>query len=186
MLMCVLNDFRFLVMCMSRIKALKYIVCVVAVILLSSFEGKAQRLAVSTDLVHWAVLSPNIGFEIALSQHHAFAFSASTCPVKVSDRLSVTHLSVLPEYRYWFRMPFYGHYTGANLIYSSYDIGGSRYVRTGNLIAACANYGYSFILGRRWNVIPHAGLGIGVDVSDKTSFVPLVAKIGVNIQIVVK
>lgn len=176
----------FQVMGIGRKKTVRYIVCVVMAILLSSFCGKAQRVAVSTDVVQWATVSPNLGFEVALSQHHAFAFSASTCPVKVSDRLSVTHLSVLPEYRYWFRMPFYGHYTGANLIYSSYDIGGSRYVRTGNLIAACANYGYSFIIGRRWNIIPHAGLGIGVDVSDKTSFIPLVAKIGVNIQMVVK
>lgn len=176
----------FQVMGIGRTKTVRYIVCVVVAILLSSFCGKAQRVAVSTDVVQWATVSPNLGFEVALSQHHAFAFSASTCPVKVSDRLSVTHLSVLPEYRYWFRMPFYGHYTGANLIYSSYDIGGSRYVRTGNLIAACANYGYSFIIGRRWNIIPHAGLGIGVDVSDKASFIPLVAKIGVNIQMVVK
>lgn len=176
----------FQVMGIGRTKTVRYIVCVVVAILLSSFCGKAQRVAVSTDVVQWATVSPNLGFEVALSQHHAFAFSASTCPVKVSDRLSVTHLSVLPEYRYWFRMPFYGHYTGANLIYSSYDIGGSRYVRTGNLIAACANYGYSFIIGRRWNIIPHAGLGIGVDVSDKTSFIPLVARIGVNIQMVVK
>ena len=170
----------------GRTKTVRYIVCVVVAILMSSFCGKAQRVAISTDVVQWALVSPNLGFEVALSQHHAFAFSASTCPVKVSDRLSVTHLSVLPEYKYWFRMPFYGHYAGANLIYSSYDIGGSRYVRTGNLIAACANYGYSFIIGRRWNIIPHAGLGIGVDVSDKTSFIPLVAKIGVNIQMVVK
>ena len=167
-------------------KVLKYVVCIVAVLFVSAYEGKAQKVAVHTDALQYVLVSPNLGFEVAISQHHAFAFSASTCPVKVSDRLSVTHLSVIPEYKYWFRMPFYGHYTGASVIYSSYDIGGSRYVRTGNLIAACADYGYSFIIGRRWNLVPHLGLGVGMDVGKKTSFVPVVAKIGVNIQMVVK
>ncbi len=171
---------------MSHNDALKYLVCVVAAVLMSSHSVKAQRMAVSTDLLQWAVVSPNVGFEMALSQHHAFAFSASTCPVKVSDRLSVTHLSVSPEYKYWFRMPFYGHYAGADLFYSSYEIGGSLYSRSGNLVAACANYGYSFIIGRRWNIVPHVGAGIGVDFGEKASIVPLVLKLGVNIQLVVK
>jgi hypothetical protein len=161
-------------------------VCLIAVVLLASFESKAQRATVSTDLLQWALVSPNLGFEVAFSQHHAFAFSASTCPVKVSDRLSVTHLSVTPEYKYWFRMPYFGHYAGADLLYSSYEIGGSLYARAGNLIAACANYGYSFILNKRWNIVPHMGAGVGVDLGESAKFIPLVAKIGVNIQFVVK
>ena len=171
---------------MRRFGWLKYFVCLVTVVLLGSFEGKAQRAAVSTDMLQWALVSPNLGFEIALSQHNAFAFSASACPVKVSDRLSVTHVTVSPEYKYWFKMPFFGHYAGADLLYSSYEVGGSLYARTGNLLAACANYGYSFIIGRRWNIVPHAGAGIGVDFGEKTSFVPLVIKLGINIQLVVK
>lgn len=171
---------------MCRLKCFKYIVCVIAVVLLASFEGKAQRVAVSTDVLQWATVSANLGFEIAVSQHNAFAFSASVCPVQVSERLSVSHISVSPEYKYWFNMPFYGHYAGADLLYSSYDMSGSLYERTGNLLAACANYGYSFIIGRRWNIVPHVGAGIGVDFGEKVSIVPLVLKLGVNIQLVIK
>ena len=171
---------------MCRLKCFKYIVCLVTVVLLASHEGKAQRAAVTTDVLQWAAVSPNVGFEVAVSQHNAFVFSASVCPVQVSDRLSVSHISISPEYRYWFKMPFYGHYAGADLLYSSYDISGSLYQRAGNLLAACADYGYSFIIGRRWNIVPHAGAGIGVDFGDKVSFIPLVVKIGINIQLVVK
>ena len=151
------------------VRDLKYVLCVIVVLFVSSYEGKAQRVAVFTDAFQYALLSPNLGFEVALSQHHAFAFSASTCPVKVNKNLSITHLSVLPEYKYWFRMPFYGHYAGA-----------------GNLIAAFADYGYSFILGRRWNVVPHAGIGVGLDVRDDSFSVIPAVKIGVNIQMVIK
>ena len=171
---------------MRQSKAWKYLVCMMAAALLSAQYVRAQRVAVSTDMLQWALVSPNLGFEIALSRHHAFAFSASTCPVKVSDRLSVSHLSVRPEYKYWLRMPYYGHYVGADMLYSSYEIGGSLYTRAGNLVAAGVNYGYSFIIGRRWNVVPHVGVGIGVDVGETTSFVPLVPRVGVNIQMVVK
>ena len=168
------------------VRDLKYVLCVIVVLFVSSYEGKAQRVAVFTDAFQYALLSPNLGFEVALSQHHAFAFSASTCPVKVNKNLSITHLSVLPEYKYWFRMPFYGHYAGASMMYSSYEAGGSIFAGAGNLIAAFADYGYSFILGRRWNVVPHAGIGVGLDVRDDSSSVIPAVKIGVNIQMVIK
>ena len=171
---------------MCSFKLLKGFTCVLMVLLLSSFEGKAQRFAVSTDVLQWALVSPNAELDMVLSEHHAFSISASMCPSEVSERLSITHVSVAPEYKYWFRMPFYGHYAGADLLYSSYEIDGTRYQRAGNLIAACATYGYSLVLNKRLNLVPHVAAGVGVDLGDKARFVPLVARIGINIQIVVK
>ena len=164
----------------------KLAICVIAAFLVSSHEGKAQRFAVSTDLLQWGLVSPNVGFEAAISQHHGFSFSASASPFRISDGFSFRHLTVAPEYKYWFNMPFYGHYAGASVLYSSYDIHAGKIARTGNLIAACATYGYSLIIGRRWNLVPHAGIGVGIDAGAKTSFVPLVAKLGINIQLMVK
>ena len=171
---------------MYRFKLLKGFLCVIVALLLSSFDGKAQRFAASTDMLQWAMVSPNAELDMVLSEHHSFSVSASICPVEVSKSLSITHLSVAPEYKYWFRMPFYGHYAGADLLYSSYEIDGTRYQRTGNLIAACATYGYSLILSKRFNLVPHVAAGFGVDLGEETRFVPLVARIGINIQIVVK
>lgn len=165
---------------------MKKLLSLTVVVLLLAFEGKAQRISVSSDVLKWATLSPNVGVELAFSRHHAFSFSAAACPFRVSDRLSITHLTVIPEYKYWLNMPFYGHYLGANLLYSSYKATGSRHSGSGNIIAACANYGYSFILGDRWNVAPFVGLGVGADIGQNTRFIPLVARIGINIQLVVK
>ena len=164
----------------------KIFVCVLVVIVLSTYVCKAQRIAVSTNAIEWVALSPNLGFEIAIERHHAFSMTASASPWAVSKRLSVEHITLIPEYKYWFDMPFFGHYVGANLLYSSYNITGSSSSRMGNLVAAGVNYGYSFILGKKWNVVPFAGVGIGVDGGDVTSFAPLVARLGVNFQIVVK
>lgn len=171
---------------MCSIRVIRYIVCVITVFLLSTLGAKAQRFAVQTDALQWAIVSPNVGFDVALAQHHALSFSASACPIELTDRASVTHLTIEPQYKYWFTMPFFGHYVGASLLYSSYDLSLRNIARTGNLLAACVDYGYSLILGRRWNLIPHVGLGLGADLGEQTRFVPVVAKIGVNIQLVVK
>lgn len=158
----------------------------IAVIFGLSFEGKAQRLAVSTDALHWAALSPNLGLEVVLSRHNTVAISASTSPVNFSKNLTFYHLTVAPEYKYWFEMPFFGHYAGADVLYTSYDVANGKGEKIGNMVAACANYGYSLILGKHWNFVPHAGVGMGVNFGDRTSFVPFILRVGLNFQFVVK
>ena len=171
---------------MSKTSVIRNGICVIAVFLFSALGANAQRFAVSTDAVQWAIASPNLGFEAVMAQHHALAFNASIAPVKLIEKASIAHITIEPQYKYWFRMPFFGHYVGASMLYSSYDLTFGKTARVGNLVAACADYGYSIILGRRWNLVPHVGVGIGADFAETTKFVPLVAKIGVNIQLVVK
>ena len=159
---------------------------VVLLVFISQEEVKAQRFAVSTNALEWLTLSPNLSFDLAFSQHHAFSMSASASPWKISDNLHLQHITVSPEYRYWFRMPFYGHFMGANLIYSAYDFSLGGFDRRNDLLAAGVTYGYSLMLGKRWNIVPVIGLGAGVEVADKVRVVPAVTRLGVNIQLVVK
>ena len=159
---------------------------VVLLVFISQEEVKAQRFAVSTNALEWLTLSPNLSFDMAFSQHHAFSMSASASTWKISDNLHLQHITVSPEYRYWFRMPFYGHFMGANLIYSSYDFSLGGFDRRNDLLAAGVTYGYSLMLGKRWNIVPVIGLGAGVEVADKIRVVPAVTRLGVNIQLVVK
>lgn len=159
---------------------------VVLLVFISQEEVKAQRFAVSTNALEWLTLSPNLSFDMAFSQHHAFSMSAAASPWKISDNLHLQHITVSPEYRYWFRMPFYGHFMGANLIYSSYDFSLGGFDRRNDLLAAGVTYGYSLMLGKRWNIVPVIGLGAGVEVADKVRVVPAVTRLGVNIQLVVK
>ena len=162
------------------------LVTVIVFVFISQEEVKAQRIAVSTNALEWLTLSPNLSLDVAFAQHHAFSMSASTSPWKISDNFYLSHITVSPEYRYWFRMPFYGHFMGANMIYSSYAFSLSDFDRKADLFAAGVTYGYSLILGKRWNIVPVIGLGAGVEIADKIKVVPAITRLGVNIQLMVK
>ena len=148
-------------------------------------EAHAQRIAVSTDAVELLALSPNVSFDLAFTQHHAFSVSLSASPWKISPNVYLRHLTWTPEYKYWLTMPFYKGYVGGKIMYSSYDFGVRDFTRKGNIVAALANYGYSFIVGKRWNIVPSVGLGAGCTMSESIKYVPVIT-LGVNAQIVLK
>ncbi len=150
-------------------------------------ECKAQRLAVSTNAVYWGILSPNMNVEFALGRHSTISMEAAAAPWNINNRYSISHITVTPDYKYWFTMPFFGHFTGANLLYSSYRRIKDSQEKTGNIVALGATYGYAFIINRRFNIVPTIGLGAGVDFSeDKCRIVPVPTRIGVNFQFVIK
>ena len=153
--------------------------------LFSAEEAKAQRFAVSADMLELALLSPNLTLEFGLAQHHSVSISASASPWQYSSEIYLNHITWSPEYKYWLTMPFYKSYIGAKLFYSSYDLGTARDSFKGNLVALLADYGYSVILSKRWNIIPSIGVGAGYNVSDVNKVVPMIS-LGINAQIVLK
>ena len=142
-------------------------------------------MAVSADAVELLALSPNVSFDLAFTQHHAFSVSLSASPWKISSNVYLRHLTWTPEYKYWLTMPFYKGYVGGKIMYSSYDFGVRDFSRKGNMVAALADYGYSFIISKRWNIIPSVGLGAGCVMAENIKYVPVVT-LGVNAQIVLK
>ena len=162
---------------------------VASILLLCLFSSncKAQRLAVHTNAVSWGVLSPNIGIELALSRHSSVSIEASALPWNINDKYSVSHITVSPDYKYWFTMPFFGHFAGANILYSTYERVINSKSTVGKMVAAGAKYGYSLILSKRWNLVPTVGVGVGINrVNGKNEFLIIPTKIGVNIQMVVR
>ena len=153
--------------------------------LLSTEESKAQRLAVSTNMLELALLSPNLTLDFSLAQHHSVSVSASASPWRYSSETYLNHFTWSPEYKYWFTMPFYKNYVGAKLFYSSYDLGMECDSFKGNLVALLVDYGYSVILSKRWNITPCVGIGAGYNVSEVSKVVPMIS-LGVNAQIVLK
>lgn len=119
----------------------------------------AQRIAIKTNALQWATLSPNLGVQLFLSDRISLDLSAGGNPFTIGQ-YKLNYLMVEPEVRYWFGRPLTGHTAGITLPYVDNDLGlnGTRY--KGQVFGIGATYGYYWVLGRRWSMGVTAGLGM--------------------------
>lgn len=133
----------------------------------------AQHTALKTDVLYWATTTPNISFETRLSPKWTFDASVGYNPFTYGENKKLKHLLVRPEARYWLCSAYSGHFLGANLLYSHYNVGNidmplglcselKDHRFQGDLGAVGVVYGYSWMLGRRWSLEASAGIGIGL------------------------
>ena len=78
----------------------------------------SQRIAVKTNAIDWVTLSPNVGFEVRLSQHFTLDFEAAFNYFITKD-LKPNYLRLQPELRYWFSRPMVRHFIGITGYYLS-------------------------------------------------------------------
>ena len=135
---------------------------------------KAQDIAVKTNLLSDAFLSPNIGAEIGLAPRWTVDITGQMNAWELSGDKQWRHWAVQPEVRYWFCDRFAGHFVGAHLLGGQYNAGNihnslnflgtdfsvltdHRY--QGWAVGAGLAYGYSWIIDRHWNIEAEIGLG---------------------------
>lgn len=140
---------------------MKHLPLLTLLLVLASGPLFAQRTAVKTNALGWATLSPNVGVEFCLSDHMSLAIDGSFNPWKIKD-FTYKHFKVAPELRYWFSRPLYGHYLGLNAIGMTYKIDAFDRYYSGELVGVGLGYGYSFVLGKHWNLETSLGLGYGL------------------------
>lgn len=137
-------------------------------------DASAQKVTISNNLLYDAWLTPNLRVGYRLSPHWSAGLTAGYRPWPASDveTRKWRHLLLSPEVRYWKDSVDVHHFFGANLIYSHYNVGGVTFPfglyksvrnerREGDLIALGAFYGYSWPLGRRWNLEAAIGVALG-------------------------
>ena len=131
----------------------------------------AQKVAVKTNLLYWATSTPNIGFEFGLGERTTLELSGGYNPwtLNKSENRKFKHFLVAPEFRYWLCEGFQGHFFGIHAGYGEYNISGigmpfkagitrnNRYQGWG--VGAGIAYGYSWIIGKRWNLEATVGVG---------------------------
>ena len=125
----------------------------------------AQKVTVSNNLLYDATLTPNLRVGVRLSSHWSLGLTGGYRPWPTSDEQSTKwkHLLVSPDLRYWTDSVNVHHFFGINPIYVHYNISGiklpfnlyqldkgSRY--QGDFGGLGIFYGYSWPLGRHWNV----------------------------------
>ncbi|MGN0191340.1 MAG: DUF3575 domain-containing protein [Candidatus Cryptobacteroides sp.] len=164
-----------------------FIILTLAIIFCLPQKLSAQRVSLSTDLLEWCTLSPNAGVEFTVSRHSTVAVSASFSPWKVSDALWLRHVTLTPEWRWWFEVPLSGSSLGLKAVYSCYDFGGLRGTRAGgHLLGLGVVYGYSAIVNKRVSIRPHISGGGAVNYNKGRFSVFPTADIGLDIQIILK
>lgn len=135
---------------------------------------KAQEFAVKTNLLYDATATINLGVEAAFHPKWSFDLSGNYNPFTFSDGKKWKHWLVQPEVRYWFCEALGGHFVGAHLLGGQYNFGhldadftllGSDFGRLrdqrfqGWFAGAGIAYGYSWLLGKHWNLEAEIGIG---------------------------
>ena len=125
----------------------------------ASTPARAQAVAVKTNALYWAILTPNAAVELALADRWTVDLSAAYNPWTFKDDKKMRFWLAQPEVRYWFCEKFEGHRVGLHLHGGQYYGGFGERRYDGYLAGAGVSYGYAWILSPHWNVDVTVGVG---------------------------
>ena len=132
---------------------------------------RAQKVALKTNIAHWAVLgSPNASLEIKTGEHWTADLGGGFNLWTFRDNMKMKHWIVQPEMRYWFCEVFNGAFVGVHAHGGQVNAGGfnipvgrlakfkdHRY--EGFFYGAGASIGHQWVLSPRWNIEASIGGG---------------------------
>ena len=149
-------------------------------LLVVSSVSWAQKVTISNNLLYDTWLTPNLRIGLRLSPHWSMGLTAGYRPWPTDDNTSRKwkHLLLSPDLRYWTDSVGVHHFFGVNLIYSHYNVADVKFPfglwkavrderRQGDLGAIGLFYGYSWPLGRYWNLETHIGAAVGYTKFDR-------------------
>ena len=146
-----------------------------AMLLLFPTLGMGQDVALKTNLIGDAALSPNLAIEVGLAPKWTLDVSGEVNAWTIGDQHRWKHWVVQPEARYWFCERFSGHFIGFHALGGQYNVGrigiksltflgtdfsklrDRRYQGWG--VGAGVAYGYSWPVAKHWNVEAEIGVG---------------------------
>ena len=138
----------------------------------SAGPAAAQRFGVKTNALHWATAGTlNAGLEAGLGKRTSLELTGDYNPWTLDrdENRKLKFWSVMPEFRYWLCERFNGHFFGLHSGYGEYNISGVRipfqnkstqeHRYEGWATGIGISYGYTWILGKRWNLEANIGAG---------------------------
>lgn len=128
--------------------------------LMSCINLYSQSKTLSTNIIGWGTLSMNAEVSIAITDKQTLHLPIAWNPWTFANNKKMKHLTVSPQWRYWRTERYLGHFFGANLIGSRYNVGLKSYRKDGWAYGLGGSWGYAWILGKRWNIEAQAGVGI--------------------------
>ena len=160
---------------MTRLFGNIKIALIIAFLILAgvSSGAYAQKVALKSNIVSDALLSPNLAIEVGLAPKWTFNVAGQLNLWTVNDH-KWRHWLVQPEARYWLCHRFQGHFLGLHAIGGEFNFGhmdnnikllGSDFSKLkdrryeGWGAGAGIGYGYDWILNRHWNLEAEIGIG---------------------------
>jgi len=150
--------------------------------LIFSFGAKAQNVAVKTNLLYDATATINAGVEVGLAPKWTLDVSGNFNSWSTSNEKKWKHWMLQPEARYWLCDRFSGHFFGFHLHGGQFNMGGfdgklsffgtdmsklKDHRFQGWFAGGGLGYGYTWILGRHWNLEAEIGIGYSYTRYDK-------------------
>jgi hypothetical protein len=142
--------------------------------LLTVCTMKAQNaVAVKSNLFYDATTTLNAGVEFGLAPRWSLDVSGNLNPWTFDEGKRWKHWMVQPEVRYWLCDRFMGHFFGLHALGGQYNFGNwdtdfeflgtdfsklKDYRYQGWYLGAGLAYGYSWVLGKHWNLEGELGL----------------------------
>lgn len=162
---------------------MKRIILLLAIVIASAFQTVlGQNVAIKTNLLSDAFLSPNLGVEVGLAPRWTLDVAGQFNAWTLSNDRRWKHWAFQPEVRYWLCDRFGAHFFGIHVHGGQYNIGGidgkvkflgtdARQLKDrrfqGWFAGAGVAYGYAWILGSHWNLETEIGLGYSYTRYDK-------------------
>lgn len=179
------------------------IILIVILSLATKTSLNAQRIALTTNLLEDAIVTPNLGVDIVVADNQSITFDASCAPYKLTQQFYNKCMTFKAGYKYWFSQALYAHYIGVDAVANSSDVKMGKYGSRNEYIALGVGYGYSFIIGKKLNLVPHVGVGLaygqtydgydhmiepgkGVEAVATRGVKPVVTRLGLTLQYVLK
>lgn len=134
-------------------------------------NASAQKAAMKTNALYWATSTPNLALELGLADRWTLDVTGGYNPWTLNEKKNrkLKHWLVMPEARYWLCEAFQGHFFGLHSGYAYYNLSNVRlplqkksmkdHRYQGWATGLGLSYGYSWILGKRWNLEASIGLG---------------------------
>lgn len=142
----------------------------------------AQVVALKTNLLMDATLSPNLGIEFGLAPKWTLDVTGQFNDWTLSHERKWKHWYAQPEARLWFCNRFAGHFLGLHAFGGQYNVGnldnGINFLGTdfsqisdhrfqGWFVGGGIGYGYDWVLGKHWNIEAEIGVGYAYTRYDK-------------------
>ena len=137
-------------------------------------ETKQPRMALRTNLLYDATLSPNLGVDVRVDSAWTVGLLAgiNAWDIDKEKNKKWRHALFSIRARKYRDSLFHKGYYEADVIYSHYNVGNTKIPfglysavkdrrLQGDLIALGGKYGYSWILSRTWRIEAEAGVAVG-------------------------